>query len=267
MIPQPIEYDRIGGLLDKAKRTAVGGFATNFFVPQQHWPSFFRRGAFSICEHLEGCVFGRKEDACIRVYFAGSADCRWLSCLHGIEAPASLVVDLIGIKGKSETTVRTLADEGFAIHETIFRLSRKKVSEVLRAGPSSVEVACASDAAFIKKCLENEFDPLADQLPDADEVLKAVCDGFVYVFKDSAMAKGFIWWDRVGVTATIRYLCVERHARAHGIGRSLVEGYFRKTPECARHLIWVRSRNLAALSCYTRLGYQQDGVEDIVMVK
>ena len=163
--------------------------------------------------------------------------------------------------------VQTLVCAGFAVHETIFRLARQTKGEIPCAVRPSVEKACVSNVAYVKKCLEDEFDPLADQLPDAEEVQKAVCGGCVFVFKGSATVKGFIWWERVGLTATIRYLCVDRAARSQGVGRSLIEDYFRRTSGCARHLIWVRSQNHAALSCYKRMGYLQDGVEDIVMVK
>jgi len=242
--------------------------STNFFVAFSRYASFFKKGILWYATDETCAVFARNEEACTRGFFVcGCEDLKRASELLVPHGNKPLVVDLVGRHQDILTQAKVLEESGFVRHEIILRLTRGKFEGPLQKSPLEVTFAKREDAVQIESLLKGEFDSLADQLPDMEEIVEATSAQNIRVVREDGRVLGFEWNEKTGVTVTMRYGGVAKDARCKGVWSALMLDYFDNSLSCPRHLMWVRSKNTVASACHAHFGYQVDGLEDFVMVK
>lgn len=243
--------------------------ATNFFAPPNEWPAAIDKGLYILSATSEFLLLGRTEKSCTRIYFVAqegslSAVTKVLSTFRGL---APLVVEVIGRGRQNAALIKDFTEGGFAVHGCLRRLARAGTfafPEPPAKGPTC-QLGSASDAAAILEGLDHSFDRLADRLPQAEEVTEALANGSILVCAP-VVEGGFLWFEKQGATAHIRYWYTAPPARGKGVGSQLMRSYFAQAEGCARHILWVREDNTHAIACYAHYGYAADGLEDQVLV-
>jgi GNAT superfamily N-acetyltransferase len=260
--------DNLGGLIARVRSNSKR-FVTNFFTPATQWPVWIRNGLRVIAISDRFILLARPEKGCVRLFFAGDRAemTSRLPSATNAGSPAR-AVDLIGQPAQIHDLAEEFLAAGFRSHLRIFRLARAGAFEIASraSGLPPCVSAVREDIPAILELLYENFDIYADQLPGADEVRDAIEVGGIRVARGAAHLAGFLWYEKIGVTAHIRYWCVNPGARGCGVGGMLMRDYFNSTRGCARHLLWVRDNNAQAAACYRHYGYTPDGLQDQVMI-
>lgn len=244
-------------------------YVTNFFVAPNRWGDWLRRGVQGQLSDDRVLLLIRKEEACQRIFFAGDR-MDVVPALAEAVFPSDkpVVIDLIGHSADTTRWAQDMRDASFRPHLVLRRLSRTGGMEA--ASPEALAQISGGetrDVDPIFQMMRRDFDPFTDQIPDREEMGEAISSGAVRIIRDGGGAvAGFLWWERAGVTATIRYWCVDRSFRGKGYGSALMKDYFTLAAGCVRHLLWLRENNSTASACYVHYGYAPDGLEDLVMV-
>lgn len=252
----------------KAARSGSRKFVTNFFASPPQREAWIRRGLRTLVATDGVLLLACDEERCTRMFFAGDLDAIG-RVLPGCERARTLpwAVDLIGLPAQTQALAEVFSPAGFHPHERLVRLSRTgKHAFPQHSGENrACEAALPEDGPVILELLRLNFDFYVDQIPQPAQIAEGVDTEAIRVARSRSL-DGFLWFERTGVTALIRYWCVSSNARGRGIGSILMRDYFERTHDCARHLLWVREKNTHAANCYQHYGYAPDGLEDHVMV-
>jgi ribosomal protein S18 acetylase RimI-like enzyme len=251
-------------------RRATRGFVTNFFLSPSQYDSWIERGLHLLAADASYVLLALPEESCIRLFFAGSADdLKTQIGTMEVEQKLPWVVDIVGRGGTTQQINQTFTENGFRPHLRLLRLSRMGSYSFPLA--QSTEYLCRppdfGDVSGIQQLLRDHFDPYADRFPGLLEMNDAIKAGDIQVVPGNGNLAGFLWHEKTGTTAHVRYWGVNGEFQGRGIGGLLMRQYFKLTSDCHRHVLWMRENNATALSCYTHYGYQPDGLEDQIMVR
>jgi len=259
--------DSLEALL-KAARCGSRKFVTNFFASPPQREAWVRRGLRTLVATDRVLLLACDEERCTRMFFAGDLDeiGRVLAASEGARS-LPCAVDLIGLPAQTQSLAGIFSLAGFHPHERLVRLSRGGKHAFAQDSAESrvCGAALSEDIPVILDLLRLNFDFYVDQIPQPAQIAEAIEAGAIRVARSGSL-DAFLWFERTGVTALIRYWCVSSAARGRGIGSLLMRDYFERTEDCARHLLWVREKNTHASNCYQHYGYAPDGLEDHVMV-
>jgi ribosomal protein S18 acetylase RimI-like enzyme len=180
-----------------------------------------------------------------------------------------VALDLIARGAPEPALLEAGRAAGFRPHLRLIRLARAGTPPppAQPCGAVNVTDALLADSDAVLRLLSEHFDPLVDQLPDESEIRAAVAVGCLRVVRGQDGIGAFLWSERAGLTALVRYWCVAAERRGTGVGAALMRDYFQRTHDCGRHLLWVREDNAPAVSCYEHYGYKADGLIDQVLCR
>ena len=244
-------------------------FITNFYIQPSAWAAWLRRRSYWVGASDKACFLVREEPRCWRLFYWGEPEAVFRGLLDSnLYRDKPVAIDMLGKEAEVRMMSDRLADQGVPLHRILRRL--------IRIGPcppqgysalAKVELAHRQDLGAIESMLDRYFDPLVDQITDADEILEAIQqDNIRVVRNEKGQAIAFFWDERTGKTALARYWCVLPEVAHSGCALALLDDYYARTADCLRHLLWVRDDNRAARFCHQRYGYVQDGLLDLVHV-
>jgi GNAT superfamily N-acetyltransferase len=246
---------------------------TNLFLSAEVLAELEGAGQLTVLEH-PGVVYLLKiEPGFTRLYFCSSGLEPMQRTLASVAAPGpgGLIVDLVGSQPDLEPLCAPFLESGFADYKRFIRMSRAAAAPLPAPwpGPPPAEPrrATPTDGAGVYHHLWENFDSRAEHLPSLAEVERAAGLGTVLLAERGTAIGALLWYDRVGLTTTLRYWLVLSNFRRMGLGDVLLRSYLAEAAECRRFLLWVESDNSPAQRHYCYYGYRPDGVSDRIMMK
>ena len=183
-----------------------------------------------------------------------------------------IVADLIGRPQDIEPSADLFAAAGFQRYAYYQRMCLLKPPDAVPrqpAGPQPVvwvtTPAILADTLEIHRLIAMHFDEHAEHLPAREEVEGAIRARTILVVRRGAAIAALLYYDRVGVTSTLRYWFVSSDFRGEGLGAGLIRRHFHDCHEQRRFLLWVDTANCNAIARYQHYGYTSDGVFDRIM--
>ena len=247
-------------------------FTTNYFASPEQTSKWIARERLHYAES-EGSLFlfRRDRDFYHMYHFAKS-----LPTLRNAIAASNpictvertLAVDLIG----KLDDVNELADVyetcGFRGYTSLIRMSKvASASSAESLDDRQTVFAEPDDVPAIVSMLESALDRFVEQIPERDEIVNAVEQKNILVFRQERDLGGLLIFETKGLTSLLRYWYVRAAHRDQGIGARLMKTYFRLCHTSTRLVLWVVANNRDAIEKYHHYGFQEESLQDRVMVK
>ena len=240
---------------------------TNFFLSQAATERAARKGRLLGAESHGASVLLR-EDRDFHHLYVNYSDPEVLSnLLDRLDDFDSLVIDVVQRKGSHENLISLLASANFRQHRELIRLNRPCHDLPGASENCVVYPAIISDAVLILNKLEDHFDRFSEQLPDLDELVEAIKNSQAIVCRIDDELAGFIFYESLGRISRLRYWFVEPRFRGHRVGAALIRHYLSVSAPGTDSQLWVVRDNLDAITKYHHYGYEQDDLEDRVMIR
>jgi GNAT superfamily N-acetyltransferase len=134
------------------------------------------------------------------------------------------------------------------------------------ASDAHILPATDKDLFVISDLLNAYFDKYSEQLPSYQELQGWVKDGSMFLYKDKEQIGGFIIFDNLGVSSTLRYWFVHPNYRNQHVGSKLYQAMMWACRSSKRQMHWVVTDNENAIVRYKHYGYQFDYLIDAVLV-
>ena len=200
--------EQLAGAIERIREGAAR-FTTNWFVtPGQMQAWIGRRALFHVVDRNSLLVFRRDRDF-YHMYHAASDHtslARALSTLGSVSASnTTIAADLVGRPDDVAAMASIYRERGFGDYRILYRMLRlsDKNSPNDYHDPQVV-FAGAADAPSVYAFLNELLDPLADQIPELDEIGPRRSG-----VRFSLSAAGTIWrefcFETTGLTAILRY--------------------------------------------------------------
>ena len=259
--------------MDQARR--AGPLMTNFYpVPDKLQRSVERGQLFSITVGNVLFVLRRDRDF-LHLSFVASSAAELATAVREVVASISdtVTVDVLGPRDRVAGITELFTSAGFRGHCELHRMTKVTKQAEPAPAPPDPEVVLASrdDAAALAGMLETALDRYTEQIPDEDEMARAIADRKVTVVRaprDSASPiAGMLFSEVTGQSSLLRHWVVDPAHRDQRVGARLIRRYFADCKDVRRFLLWVISDNHNAIDRYRHYGYQQDGLIDQVLIR
>lgn len=128
------------------------------------------------------------------------------------------------------------------------------------------QYAKESDLQDIYEMLIDNFDLMADHIPDKEELLRFIQNhNITCVYLKDKIAGVLIYEDQ-GVKSYIRALCVKNEFQNSAVGYSLMARYFNSYIDSNVRLfyLWVDSANTSVMKLHDYFGFQADGLKNYI---
>jgi GNAT superfamily N-acetyltransferase len=243
---------------------------TNLFPARQKLQRWIERGLLFGLHAESAVVLLLKDKDFSRLYFTAPDAASLDRALGSLDLPLSetVVADLVGKPAAVADLVRRFERYGFSRRASLCRLlrmgSQRKGSVDCRAGAAPAE---QGDSAWIVDSLQSYFDCLVEQIPDSDEIAEAIGRGNVIVSRDGERPAGFLFYEKTGLTATLRYWFVDPAYRDRGVGSALMHAFLDQCPDVKRILLWVLADNENAIRKYEHYEFAREGLVDHVVIR
>jgi ribosomal protein S18 acetylase RimI-like enzyme len=247
----------------------VRGFVTNFYPSRSKLESWIGRRELSVTTAEAGALFLRRDADFSHLYFF-AADLESLRVSLGtflVSEPGTIVADLLGREDEAGPMANALAASGFSQYSRLIRLARLSAGGPPQAIQPGVEFAEAHDAEAVTRMLRTSFDHYAEQLPDLEEIRKAVAAQRILVVRSAGEIAGLLFFEVEGLTSVLRYWLVDTRFRNQKVGSRLIRSYFAACATARRFILWVLSDNQNAIGRYEGYGYRPDRLTDRVLIR
>ena len=170
----------------------------------------------------------------------------------------TLVVDLL-VKNEKSTEIRLYEQNGFNLYTSLIRMSNTG-KKIYNEDSSSMNVRNATfhDIAIIEELLNLYFDPIAEQIPDTDELLNWIKNNAIIVYEEQSKILGFIIYDLKASTLFLRYWFVKPNYRDLRIGSKLFNEFLLRGKDTHRQMFWVIRSNENAINRYLHYGFKEE---------
>jgi GNAT superfamily N-acetyltransferase len=245
-----------------------GHFVTNFFPTQAKLQLWVDRQELTIEAGRESLVLLRRDRDFYHLYYCASSFCALDRSLRKLvpETAPTLVADLVGREIELAEPTAAFVKRGFGPYARLLRLARIIDGPGTASESPEAQLALGADAEQVLGMLEESFDRYAEQLPGKSEINSAIADHSLLVVRDGTQIAGLLFFERTGLTSSIRYWLVDPAHRNQKVGARLMRSYFASCPGVRRFILWVPAANEDALRRYEHYGYAPDGLCDQVMV-
>ena len=144
----------------------------------------------------------------------------------------------------------------FAPYKSFRRMSRPGQGLIFPDTDIEISRAHAPESDAISRFINDMFDPLAEFLPDMEELARLVVEQGVFTAIDSrGTMVGLLIHEQTGKTSNLRYIAVAPHAQGGGIGTAMIARYLSETCDAVRHDLWVWDQNQVAIKRYQKFHY------------
>jgi GNAT superfamily N-acetyltransferase len=271
MTMRPVAHAiQIRTALDRVK-SAGAPFQTNFFQSGEALSKAASEDRLFLYETPAVALMVWREPAFDRIYYAcgGSPDAL-TAALRAMALPASgnLISDVVGSPDATGEHVARFEQAGFQIYTTFQRMQR------LPKGPPPAEdadplvvPATPADAPAVLDAIAAHFDQYAEHIPGLPEIEQAAARGVVLLAKAGARIAAVLYYDRIGVTTTLRYWLALPGFRGQGHADRLMRAYFQACADSKRFLLWVEKSNKRAQGLYLHYGYTAAPTIDVILRK
>jgi ribosomal protein S18 acetylase RimI-like enzyme len=177
-----------------------------------------------------------------------------------------LVVDIIGKQPNIQSIAYLFKMNGFFEYTVLNRMSRISIQDMAVKSQLNLKIdADSTNCKQIFDLLHQYFDPIAEQLPDLDEIKNWAKSNHLLFVEENGEISGFVIFDLIGVTSYLRYWFVHPKHRNKKIGSILLNEYFKRSEETKRQIFWVIQSNDNAIKRYLHYGFQSENLYDIIV--
>lgn len=248
-------------------RNQRNGFVTNFYWDSNKHPYWIADGRFEY-EQFETCIFlVHKQESFSTLFFISSGYKPIVEIIHSIQLEKPVIVDLV-CKGKGDTELALFKSMGFDMYQSLYRMVH--VGKMIHDNwniDSRVQFGKENDVKLVYDALQENFDPLAEQLPSFKEVTDFALRNQILIIKDNAKLCGFLIFEILGMSWYLRYWYTSQEYRNQGIGAALLRASLIYGKETKRQILWVIDRNDNAIKRYEHYGFTRENMNDYVMIK
>ena len=255
--------DAINGIKEGNK-----GFITNFYPDIVKVKGWINSGDFYIIKIMDTLFLFRENQGFVNLFFCTTSHVMLNQTLFELKIEIQethLVVDLLGKMSDVMLLSEVFKRNDFYEYVTLCRMS-KKTEEDNNTGISlNLKTAKIEQTNTILNLLNTYFDPIAEQLPNYDEILNWIKRGHISVYETEGNVLGFVIYDLTGLTSYLRYWFVHPEHRNKKIGSILLSKFFSDSKGTKRQLFWVIQSNDNAIKRYKHYGFELENLYDSVM--
>ncbi|SPE41521.1 conserved hypothetical protein [Candidatus Sulfopaludibacter sp. SbA3] len=253
-----------------AVKSEGGAFQTNCFLSPEALSLAGRDGRLFLHQEPGVALIVLREPAFDRVYYACGNPEALPAALQAIALPGSgnLISDVVGRPEDTQAPVERFRQAGFQVYTSFQRMQRlpKEHLPPEDADPL-VCTATPADAPAALDAIAAHFDKYAEHIPGLPEIEQAAAQGTVLLSKSGAQIAAVLYYDRTGVSTTLRYWLSLPGFRGEGHADRLMRAYLQACAASKRFLLWVETRNNRAQSLYLHYGYSNVPTIDVILRK
>ena len=260
---EPVRDWEAYGRLAATVRRAGPSYTSNLYAACEMVERWGPAGRLSALVTDGAVLLLRADRDFARVYHLaenGDALARALARLPG----GRYVADLIGRDEALDAVTRSYAASGFTSHATLRRMTRVQPTGEPEEGGATV--ATPADAPEVAAFLERLLDPLAEQLPEVEELREQADAGHLLLARRDGALAGMLAYDVGGALGHLRFWHVDATARGQGVGRDLMQAFLARCAQARRLVLWVMGDNQRSIDIYRHYGFTLDGLLDAVMI-
>jgi GNAT superfamily N-acetyltransferase len=255
----------------KRLKTGATAFTTTCFATPIQIGEWAQRGVLSSISTPGAFLLLRKSRHVIHLSHV-AADYQSLSeallLLDELTMVEPIVADLVGQPADVEQIANSYALRGFSSYRELTRMTRiGRVSDERTLPEMAVHRAVHSEAAGVLAFLERLLDPLAEQIPELEDMESAADRGQILVAANGNAIEGVLIFQTIGFSTTLRYWFVEPRARSRGIGAVLMRSFLMQVAGSRRIVLWVFIDNADGITKYEHYGFRRENLVDRIMLK
>jgi len=148
-------------------------------------------------------------------------------------------------------------------HRQLVRMSLRASRPADDASPP--DFATPQDLPVLRMFFDTAFDPLAERIPDDQELQRLAQQHEILVSRSPAGAlRGFMIRARTGRTHHLKYLFVSAEHRGQQVGDLLFAQFRADAAPGDRLILWVFPDNPVAINLYKKHGFAPDGIVNVI---
>jgi GNAT superfamily N-acetyltransferase len=255
----------------KRLKTGATAFTTNCFATPKQIGECAERGALSSISTSGAFLLLRRSRHVIHLSHVAADQQSLMDALlllDELTVAEPIVADLVGQPADVEQIANSYALRGFSLYRELARMTRiGSVGDDRTLPEMAVHRAVHSEAAGVLAFLERLLDPLAEQIPELEDMESAADRGQILVAANGNVVEGVLIFQTIGFSTTLRYWFVEPKARSRGIGAVLMRSFLKQVTGSKRIVLWVFSDNADVIAKYEHYGFRRENLVDQIMLK
>lgn len=243
------------------------GFVTNFYFDEEKHASWIQNGVMCY-EYKDDCLFIAKiNDGFWNLFFVSTSTellKNRLAELAKNNTEICFVIDLIGRENQINPIYQQLIQCGFCKTGDFVRMIRVNKAEMINP-VDNITFADADDVDLINQLLHEHFNPLLEQLPLTDELVRYSNNHQIIKCVEDDDILGFIIFDKNPTTIHLRYWLVRPEFRNRKVGSKLLRHFLYLGKDVKRQILWVMQNNDNAVHKYLHYGFEKENMFDFIM--
>jgi ribosomal protein S18 acetylase RimI-like enzyme len=244
-------------------------FITNCFITTEQFKKTILNESLYEITIGEVCFLLKKNKYFYNLYYYASSINELTTSLPDLLklfSQDTLVVDLL-VKNEKSTEISLYEQNGFNLYTSLIRMSNTgKMIYNKDSNSMNVRNAIFHDIAIIEELFNLYFDPIAEQLPDTDDLLNWVKNNAIIVYEVENKILGFIIYDLKASTLFLRYWFVKPNYRDLRIGSKLFNEFLSRGKDTQRQMFWVIRSNENAINRYIHYGFKEELMYNFVYI-
>ncbi len=265
-VPSLFEFQSAFG---EVKRTATE-FATSFYASPRQVETWIQRKSLFMIQSEGAMLVLRRDRGLFHLSHVAANRMALVQALGalGRDGASTYVSDLLGRPGDIEPWAEVYRAAGFSPYKSLVRMSGP-VPLVLQEGAPEkvVRIASPMDARQLLKFMEGLLDPLAEQIPELEDLEEWARTGSVLVVDGPDGLQGITIFEVTGLTSVLRYWFVAGSQRNRGIGGRLLRTLFHHCRDCRKMSLWVISDNHDSIAKYEHYGFGRENIMDQILLR
>ena len=251
--------------ITKVKENSDAEWYTNFYVNDDAINRWITFKQIYLINFADSFFVIRDRKSFIHLYFSSnninSLRRELLLLKKNIAVPT--VVDLLA----KQDSVKLLFENCGYIHYCKLTRMFKRNSPNNKICIDEENFANADEAEDVLAIINENMDPLCEQIPDLSEIKIAINARSILVKRDNKNnLLALLYFERSGRTAYLRYWVTAKQAQGLGYGKSLYKLYESLNLDVVQFRLWVRDDNSKVKRIYENYGYVYDRLKDEVFV-
>ncbi|MBR1579796.1 MAG: hypothetical protein IJ668_04785 [Selenomonadaceae bacterium] len=241
---------------------AVGDRLTNFYVGDAALETWIRRKQLLINSDAQTLLMLRERNGFRHLYFVSTDLNDLADKLSALIAQSKGIIstDLIGDCSEVSTAFNRA---GFERYVTLTRMFKLKSIEKATVAEDDW-FAAPNETNAVEEIIYENMDPLCEQIPDSEDIQVAVEHQQVLAARHGSELAAILYFDRHGVTATLRFWAGRKKFRGLGYGKTVYDRYIALNADARRLILWVRDDNVKVKQIYLSDGMSLDSLHDEV---
>lgn len=261
-----INYQQVLDAVNAIKESGKG-FITNFYPDIIKINRWINSGDFYYSKFEDTLFLYRNNNNFINLFYCSTSKEMLSNALsiYNFKSQESLfVIDLLGKDSDIKLLKEIFKNNNFSEYVSLCRMSKntENINETINDNLKYAKIEHANDLLYL---LNTYFDPIAEQLPSYEEILKWINERHIMIYESEGKINGFMIYDLIGLTSYLRYWFVHPEHRNAKIGSILLNNFFTESNKTKRQLFWVIQSNDNAIKRYKHYGFVPENLYDYVL--